>query len=204
MPFSKRTIGEINDDFFIFGIDDFVIARPVDKQAFNAAKSLIDENIGRIDLQCSLQHAREPYQTNFYAIKNNIKFIKMIQSDPYGKNLYQNSGAFSIWNKKWFLKNIRKDWSPWDWEVQGSFLANNDGYNIIGSVDRWAIKKLELLSNNAWPNVINIRGIREEDIEYMKKIQNVNDRVKTFVSIQDDQWGYPSLGEKWVDIIYGE
>ena len=122
-----------------------------------------------------------------------------------GVNLYQNAGAFSIWNKKWFLKNIRRDWSPWDWEVTGSMsLADGDGYYVVGSYDRWAIKKLELLSNAAWPNVINTRGLRKEDVEQMSILKSPSDRVTNFQPIMDNKWYYDVPNGDWEKIIFGE
>lgn len=195
---------QIDEDFFIFGIDDFMIARPVDVEVYNTCKELIDNKVGRIDLQCSLQYARHPKHVKPYTSINGIDFIQMHQSG-YGECLYQNSGAFSIWNKKYFLKNMKRDWSPWDWEQQGSKLAEFDGFKVIGSTKRWAIKKLELLSNNGWPNVINTTGIRAFDVAEMEKLKDPNDRVTHFVNVQDKRWGYEEYcGKNWLDIIYGE
>ena len=194
----------INDEFFIFGIDDFVVARPVDEEVYKVCKSLLDSKIGRIDLQCSMQYGRAKRHVKPYTTKENISFLQLNQSG-YGENIYQNSGAFSIWNKKYFLKNIRRDWSPWDWEIKGSELANFDGYKIIGSVDRWALRKLELISNAGWPGVINTTGIRLEDIEEMKKLIDPSDRVKIFENVSDNRWGYyDSCGENWIKIIFGD
>lgn len=194
----------IDEEFMIFGIDDFMIARPVDIKTYETCLTILkDINVGRIDLQCSLQYGRSPVHTMDYKTVNGVKFLTMVQS-ANGVNLYQNAGAFSIWNRKWFLKNIRKDWSPWDWEIQGSALANNDGYNVIGSVDRWPIRKLELLSNAGWPGVLNVRGIRDEDLDEMKKLRSNSDRVRHFEKVMDDKWGYDLLGSKWVEIIYGK
>ena len=193
----------IDDEFILFGIDDFMIARPVDEEAYHTCLALLDNKTGRIDLQCSLQYARNPQHTMPYKTKNGIDFLVMAQSVP-GVNLYQNSGAFSIWNRKWFLKNIQNNWSPWDWETKGSSLANNDGFNIAGAVNRWPIRKLELLSNVGWPGVLNVRGIRDEDLDEMKKLRGINDRVRQFEKIMDDKWGYDVLGSKWIDVIYGK
>ena len=100
-------------------------------------------------------------------------------------------------------ENIKRNWTPWGWETIGSMsFANGDGYKVIGSVDRWAIKKLEVLSSQ-WPGIINVRGIREEDIEEMKKLQSEDDRVKSFTPIMDDIWYYNVLGG-WENVILGK
>lgn len=192
----------IDDEHFIFGIDDFVIARPVDLELYETAVSLLDDRIGRIDLQ-PLQHAREPRHLQMFTEKNGIQFIRLVDSGK-GINLYQNSGAFSIWNRKWFLKNIRRDWSPWDWEVTGSLnLADGDGHYVVGSKDRWTIKKLELLSDRSWPNLLNVRGIRNEDLEVMNSLKKTTDRVTNFVPIMRDDLYYNVPGG-WESKIFGE
>ena len=84
-------------------------------------------------------------------------------------------------------------------------MAEFDGYKVIGSVDRWAIKKIELLSNNGWPNVINTQGIRDVDIVEMEKLKNPTDRVLLFENIKDQRWGYEEYcGKNWLQIIFGE
>ena len=179
-----------------------MISRPVDIEVFETCLSLLDEKVGRIDLQPSLQYARDSNFVKPYTEKNGIKFLSLVDSGR-GTNLYQNAAAFSIWNREWFLKNIRRDWSPWDWEITGSMsLADGDGYNVIGSVDRWAIRKMEVLSSQ-WPGIINVRGIRKEDIEEMKKLQSEDDRVKNFIPIMDDEWYYDIPGG-WENVILGK
>jgi hypothetical protein len=194
---------ELKCDYFIFGIDDFMIARPVDLEVVEAAKSLMNKSIGRIDLQ-PLQYARNKKLFSPYAEVSGIKFFKMAQKQRFGKNLYRNAGAFSIWNREWFLKNIRPDWSPWDWEVLGSKMSENDGFEVIGSYDRFAIKKSELLSNQ-WPGIINTLGLRENDIEIMRRMVSPEDRIKLFQSFGSDKFGYAEFaGENWVEVLYGK
>ena len=192
----------IKDEHYVFGLDDFMISRPVDIEVFETCLGLLDENVGRIDLQPSLQYARDSNFVKPYTEKNGIKFLSLVDSGR-GTNLYQNAAAFSIWNREWFLKNIKRDWSPWDWEITGSIsLADGDGYDVIGSVDRWAIKKLEVLSSQ-WPGIINVRGIRKEDIEEMKKLQSEDDRIKKFTPLMDDKWYYNVPGG-WENVILGK
>jgi hypothetical protein len=191
----------IDDEYFVYGLDDFMIARNVDEEVFETALSLLDKNTGRIDLQPSLQYARPQHFVKNYTTKNDIEFLSLVESG-HGTNLYQNAAAFSIWNRKWFLKNIRRDWSPWDWEITGSMsLADGDGFNVIGSKNRWAIRKLELLSSQ-WPGVINVRGILPEDVEEMKKLTSNSDRITNLKPIMDEKWYYEVPGGNWEQTIF--
>lgn len=199
----------IKDEHFIFGLDDFMIVRPVNKESFDSCCGLIEfskENkipIGRIDLQCSLQYARDRDMIEPFLQYGEYKFIKLI-NHACGRLLYKNAAAFSIWNREWFLKNIRKDWSPWQWELNGSKLADGDGFNVVGIVNHWPIRKIETLSNH-WPNTINTRGIRSGDIEAIKELSDETDRVTNFQPILDEKWYYQEhAGENWEKIILGD
>jgi len=194
----------IDDEFFIFGIDDFMVARPVDRKLLEMCKKEImtDDSIGRVDLQCSLQYARSRKDVSPHKIVDGVGFLKLKQSG-HGRDIYRVGGAFSIWRKSWFLKNMKRDWSPWDWELKGSKLSENDGYEVIGTFNRWAVKKVEMLSGH-WGDIMNVRALREEDIQKMKEMVDDKDRVTTFHKIMDDKWGYEVLGNRWVEVIYGE
>ena len=191
----------IEDEFFIFGIDDFIVAREIDRESLNVCRKLMNDKIGRIDLQPSLQYARDPKDVSPYKVVDGVEFLQLVQSSD--KNLYQNAGAFSIWNRKWFLKNIKRNWSPWDWEVSGSRLANNDGYLVLGVKNKWPVRKLELLSGRAWPGVLNVTGVRDNDLEIMKELQEDSDTVKEFKKITNG-YGYNRIGSNWLEVIYGD
>jgi hypothetical protein len=193
----------IDDEYFVKGLDDFMIARPVDEEVFKTCLELLSPEIGRIDLQPSLQYSRSSQHVYPYTEKNDIKFLSLVDSG-HGHNLYQNAAAFSIWNRQWFLKNIRRDWSPWDWEITGSMsLADGDGYKVLGTVDRWAVRKLEILSSQ-WSDIINVRGIREEDLEMMKKLQISTDRLTKFEPVMEDKWYYEVPEGTWETVIFGK
>jgi hypothetical protein len=190
----------IDDEKFIFGIEDFAVARPVDQLALETCLSSLDNDVGRVDLQCSLQFARHPLEVNPYGSKNGIELLELKQNGSY-----RIAGAFSAWNKSWFLKNMMRDWSPWDWEIKGSYLSINDGFKVLGTKDRWAIKKIEMISDKAWPGVINTHGLRSSDVEEMKKMSSRFDRVTEMREVTGEQWGYHEYcGPNWLKIIYGD
>ena len=193
----------IDEEHFVFGIDDFMIARPVDTDVFEAAKKILTQKVGRIDLQ-PMQYARSPSLFKFHNEIDGIKFFELKQRHIF-KRLYRVSGAFSIWNKEWFLSSLKRDMSPWDWEVSGSRLVEGDGYHVLCSWDRWAIKKMELLSNNAWPGIVNIKCIREEDVYEMNKMIDQSDRVSRFEVVDDERFYYKQYaGSDWEQKVFGE
>lgn len=193
----------INDDFFYFGIDDFMVVRPVDKNIIHTSINILDDKIGRIDLQ-PLEWARDRKYLIPYKESNGTRFFKLGNSESPFNHLYRNSGSFSIWNKKWFLKNIERNWSPWDWEILGSQKSLNDGFEVMGTYDKYAVKKSELLSKQ-WGNIINTTGIRDEDIEMMKLMSDKSDRITKFENYGYDTFGYYEYaGESWLEKIYGK
>lgn len=198
IPFFKK----LDSKYFIFGIDDFMIVRPVNSNVFSAACEIMNNEIGRIDLQ-PLFYARSPKVFTYYTEHNGISFIKMKQKARKKQNLYRIAGAFSIWNREWFIKNMKPDWTPWDWEIKGSKLSENDGYEVVSSLKEFAIFKSELLSEQ-WPGQINTLGIREEDVIEMKKMCVPNDRITDFARIGPNLYGYSEFaGPNWEEKLYG-
>ena len=191
----------IDDEYFIFGLDDFLIVREVNLELFNSCVEIMDKTIGRIDLQ-PLQHARDKKYLSHYKTHNGFEFIKLSQKGNKGDNLYRASCAFSIWNKEWFLKTLKKNWSPWDWEIQSNDgRHDNDSFDVVATKDQWCIRKTEGLSER-WAGKINVKAIREEDKENMRKLMLPTDRITTFFNNNEIQ--YAPFGDSWVDIIYGE
>jgi len=89
----------IEDEYFVFGLDDFMISRPVDLELFEICKELLSDKIGRIDLQPSLQHSRSEHRVEFFTEKKGVKFLSL-KSPILGHSDYHIASAFSIWNKK--------------------------------------------------------------------------------------------------------
>jgi hypothetical protein len=97
--------------------------------------------------------------------------------------------------------------SPWQWEIYGTKKLQKHKKIVICSWNCSAIKKIELLSNKAWPGYINIRGIRKEDINQMRKLVKQSDRVKKFKKVSSLVSGYRARNandNNWVNKIYGK
>ena len=125
----------IDDEYFIFGIDDFCIVRPFDRTLYVTLLGELNETVGRIDLQPSLQYSRDPDDVILYKEFSDFDILELNQhrSTKTVDSLYRITGQFSIWNRKYFLKNLHPNWSPWDWEMRGSMMAEGDGYKILGT-----------------------------------------------------------------------
>ncbi|HCT55388.1 MAG TPA: hypothetical protein DF712_23325 [Balneola sp.] len=183
----------IDDEHFIFGIDDFYMARPFDREVYETLlKEISDEKVGRIDLQPSIQHCRNPEDVSVYKEFDDFKILELRQISVTSF-IFRITGQFSIWNREYFLKNIQRDWTVHQWELIGGKLAEGDGYKILGTADRWCAKKIELVSDNQYPGKLNVFGMREEDINKVKELySNRPEEIGNFKT------------ERAMDIIYGE
>lgn len=187
----------IDDEHFIFGIDDFYMARPFDREVYETLlKEIDDEKVGRIDLQPSIQHARNPEDVSVYKDFGDFKILELRQRSATSF-IYRITGQMSIWNRKYFLKNLQRDWSVHDWEIIGGRSAEGDGYKILGSADRWCVKKIELISDNAYRGKLNVLGMREEDINKVKELYG--DRPEEIGNFKQE-W----TDRDWLTLIYGD
>ena len=189
-------ISSIDDEHFIFGIDDFCLVRPFDRELFEILKGELTDEVGRIDLQPSLQYARNPRDVTTYKKFDDFEIIELAQKSV-DQFIYRITGQFSIWNRKYFLKNLQPNWSPHDWELIGGRIAEGDGYKILGTRNRHCVKKVELVSEKQYPNKINVKGMRQEDIDKIKEIYS--DRPEEIGEFKEE-WPF----DNWIDIVYGE
>ena len=118
---------------------------------------------------------------------NQNRSIKTIDS------LYRITAQFSIWNRKYFLRYLYSNWSPWDWEIRGSAMSEGDGYKILGTKDRWCALKIELLSDGQYANKINIQGMYEEDKLIIKEMYQ--DRSEEIGNFKNDYEFLLEIGE---------
>lgn len=166
----------IDDDFFYFSLEDYLPIRPVNLELLNTYNSILDDNIGRVDLwwtKSKMGHVT-PYKE-----VDGIKFMKMSQSAP--QNHYRVSSSNSIYNRKWFLKTLERNVSVHRWEgLANSGKHHNDGYDVITTSEIWTPTIVHALSQKLWGNKINVDGMYQEDIDRLKDISSEDDRCKEF------------------------
>ena len=123
----KGFFENIEDDFFIYANDDCPLSRPVDTDLLNKLFKLTDSNtsIGRISLTADVQ--RRPHTTIA-----SMESFDLIESGP----LYRLSTQYGIWNRNFFLKYIKGQMTPWDFET---IHPVNDGYNVLATKNRYCI-----------------------------------------------------------------
>ena len=149
----------INDEYIITSLDDFLPTRKFDEEIFeNAALTMFsDFTIGRYEI--GIGHSWH----GAIAVKGKVYY--------YGpKSLYRISTQMSVWRRSYLLKYLNNDWTPWEFELEGSKQAVTDGMNIIASSGKpaleWVANGMGALSNT-WGDKINVTGMIKADIEEM-------------------------------------
>jgi hypothetical protein len=150
-------ITTIPDEFVIFGLDDLLPVRSMDYAFYNYGLQLMesDKSIGRYELgvgHCWHTNTKE-LNTFFY---------------EYGsKSLYRISTQWSIWRREYLLKYLKHGWSAWDFEIEGSKIAVNDGHKVIASNLEYALHWVHSAISGKYPGKINVKDIKKDDIEEM-------------------------------------
>jgi len=145
----------IDDEFFHFQMEDQLIIRPVDLELISACEEILDQTIGRIDLCNSVQfNSGRRGWVKFYKEHKGVRFLVEDQNPP--ASVYRISCSNSIWNRVWFLKTLKRGYSPSDWETKANDgRNNNDGYDVISTINRWTPSVVHSLSRY-WGNKINL------------------------------------------------
>lgn len=82
-------------------------------------------------------------------------------------SLYRISTQFSVWNTEYLLYHLKQRFSPWDFELEGSRIAMNDGKQIIASSPKYALHWVHSGLSGKYPDKVNVVGIKREDVEEM-------------------------------------
>ena len=127
----KEFFEGITDDYFIYMNDDCPLSRKIDLELLNLFFDIISENknskIGKISLTKDLSNRGHNNIGNY----DNFNLIEAHQNSEY-----RTSTQFSIWNRNYFLKYLKDDMTPWQFELQH---PKNDGYSILGTGSRYCL-----------------------------------------------------------------
>lgn len=129
----RKFFETVNDDFFIYTVEDSFLLHPINHNIMNTLIEYIElPNIGRIALNSFSKNKINEFEE----IKNynNFRIGKQSQTGRY-----KMAALWSIWSKDYMLKYLQPNRNPWDAEVKGSEEAKNDGYEVIATLDEYAI-----------------------------------------------------------------
>ena len=173
----------INDEFFYFSLEDYLVIRPVNHNLLDTCEDLLTHTIGRIDLWNSVQLNRPNSLVETFTYKG---FRFATQSQNALPLDYRISSSNSIWNRNWLLKTLPRDWSTNDWEVKGNDgRNNNDSFEVLTTIDTWTPSVVHALSERCWGEKINIDGMYDNDIDKLKELSDVTDRCTEFFKFKE-------------------
>ncbi len=147
-------------DYFVLTLDDYMpnaaVKPEIIERLLNYAKK--SGRVGRISLG-RLDVEKWDIDQHF----DDFDIVRL-KND----SLYRLSCQTSIWNREYFLKYFKNEWTPWNLELKGSKEAQKDGWEIIGTNRGWAFGWMEESAlSGRWPGMINVLGMRMEDIKYL-------------------------------------
>jgi len=167
-----RYFRSIDDQYFIYGLEDHFITRPVDLQMLEVMKDQIrkDSLIGRCGLTPGI--SERPH-----IIRETIGDIKIAQLKKNAN--YQVCTQYSIWNRGYFLKYVPDGLSPWDFEIKGSWKARRDnwkavyGYKGKGKNKKFTVYKSEGIRNKKIDKKLDFGDLSPAVLEEMRKKEKV-------------------------------
>lgn len=171
----KNYFSTVTDDNFIYMNDDCPLSRIVDSELLNFLKELIFKNknnkIGRICL------TKDISKNQSHFLLEDLKEFQIIES--YQNAKYRTSTQFSIWNREYFLKYLKPNLTPWEYE--GLTDPLNDGWRILGTRSRYCLDFYHLKrKGDQIPTDWNIscyerKNMQDsaEDFNFIKQIMNI-------------------------------
>jgi hypothetical protein len=124
----------VDDNHFIFSLDDFLLIRYVDIDLLEFIKDkFIKENIHRFSLT-------DQVSNKSHDIIYEQKDFNIIEMGQYAD--YRKSAVWSMWSKDYFLKYFKDNMNLWQWELDTS--CKNDGYRVIGTTGKYVVQSCHL------------------------------------------------------------
>jgi hypothetical protein len=116
---------KIKDEYFVLGLEDYWIFTHINRDLY---QYLIDTYLKKNIAKICFDKTVEKYGSKQIDSFNGFPIFKAKQMAKYRTSL-----QFGIWRKDYFLKYLKPDISPWQFEIRGNRLARNDGELIIGA-----------------------------------------------------------------------
>jgi len=116
IPYMK----EVEDKYFVFTVEDIMLIDKIDTDKVALLANEIENGASKAHLDRTLNNRASPLKEGILAINPNAT--------------YRTSLAPSIWTKRYFMKYLKPEMTPWDFEEDNMEKAKNDG-NLIVSLD---------------------------------------------------------------------
>lgn len=148
-------ISQLEDDLVILGVDDHLINSPVNMKVFKRLKELVRGDIKSARLCDSNWYPKEKVD-----IENGIITLKQTAD-------YLVTGQYTIWDREALLKILEPERSVWEFEIEGSSQYQAKKWKTIAAVE-CPFKYYDVSALRVSRPNIDLTGVKEEDIEYLK------------------------------------
>ena len=108
-----------NENHFVFMFDDYFMRAQVDQQRIDRMYEYIKAGTDKCDLTGNTMYFEH------YDWPSNPDIVVAAQTAQY-----RASTQMAIWNKSYFLKLLKPNWNPWEFELQAE--TGKDGATILG------------------------------------------------------------------------
>tara|TARA_R110000823_G_scaffold279896_1_gene398147 strand:- start:62 stop:790 length:729 start_codon:yes stop_codon:yes gene_type:complete len=164
----------IDDTHIIFAVEDCPPIKPVNTKILHKLLPYInDSNVGKITLTEDLTN--RPYY--FYDNIGGLEIIKTSQTTDY-----RLSTQYAVWRRDYFLKYLKPNMNAWQFELDGSKCAINDGYDIIGTYGKperdYVIHSSEAIRRGNFNKALDFRNVTCKQYE-MKLDDSIIEEMKT-------------------------
>ena len=127
----RRYFLSLKDEYFIYGLEDYFLLEPVRQDIVSVLSGMITDKTGRICLNNDLQTRPHDIIEKF----DDYSVIRAKQDTEY-----RVSTQLSIWSRSYLLKYLEDSLDPWHFEINKSREAKDDGFDIIGTKDKYAVE----------------------------------------------------------------
>lgn len=183
-----------SNEHVMITLDDYFPNQKLDLNIYNDLVELAKNNskIGRINV--GYFNYNRISQVNIITDKPEYNLFYLRQNVPY-----RLTCQTSLWNKSYLERYFSNNFTPWDLELKGSDMANNDGFHIAGTYKKFAFDWIqESALSGRHPGKINVLGLPIEDIKYLTESHMINK-----LSAQYGMWQeYPVIPFKQIGLDF--
>ena len=170
----KKYFENVSDKYFIYMNDDCPLSRKIDSELLQLFCNITSENentkIGRINLTQDISNRGH----NVVGDYENFQVIESHQNAQY-----RTSTQFSIWSREYFLKYLKQNQTPWQFELEH---PKHDGYKILGTKHKYCLDFYHLNRIFGTPDNWNVSCYEKtkledniDDYNFIKSVMNKGD-----------------------------
>ena len=146
----------------IITLDDYFPIRKLNEDIYKDLVNLSKSNnkIGRINI--GYFNPNRTNEVKFVSKNKGYKLFYLKQTAPY-----RLTCQTSIWETEYLLSFLKNNFTPWQLELDGSQMSNNDGREIAITYSNYAFDWIqESVLSGRYPEKVNVLGLPTEDLKY--------------------------------------